>query len=170
MAQSKRPKPRIILFDANHLNIATNPANPPPPASTILLAARQQTKAAWEAFEAAENALVMTDEEVHAEVLNYISSLRPRCATNPETEAEKARLTSRIHVPRIETTEACCQELEINAQALENATFKKPVTMEAQATMEIDLVVIRSCLATTREIVRTAQIQLDQARRTLNSS
>jgi hypothetical protein len=169
MAQSKRPQPRTILFDATHFNIAINPAKPPPPASTTLLAARQQTNAAWEAFEAAENALVQTDEEVRAEVLNYISSL-PRRATNPAIEAEKAHLTSRIHVPRIETTETCCHELEINAQALEDAAFQEPETVEAQATMKIDLVMIRSCLAKTREIVRIAQIRLDQARRTLKPS
>lgn len=170
MATNERPAPRTFLFNATHLNITNDPTNQPPPASLNLLAARQHTKAAWEAFEVAENALVRTDEEVHNEVMNYSSTVLRRIATLPEYEEQKVRFTPRIHEPRVAEVEACCRVLETSAQAPEVAANMEPETVEARATMKVDLVVIRSCLETTREILRTVQIQLERARRALDPS
>jgi len=165
MAQNGNPDRRDRLFNATHLNIAIDSDRPPPAASTFLLAIRQQTKTAWEAFEAAENRLITLDDDVHAEVLEFISS--HRSATTAQLQVARARLTMRIYEPRITEAESCCYELDKSVGALEEAAVKEPRTVEAQATMKVDMEVIKSSLATTREIIHAAQAQLNGARSVL---
>lgn len=170
MAGNGRPEARIILFDAAHLNITIDPSNPPPPASDTLIAARQQAKTAWEAFEAAENALSRTDDEVQEAIDEYASSIYPQRPAGAGWQAAKARATSRIHPPLIQQIEVCCQELDTAVQALKDAALKEPETVEARATMEVDLEVIQKGLETTREMIRTAHFQLDKVRQVLGLS
>jgi hypothetical protein len=168
MAHNQVPERKDRLFNAPHLNITIDSNNPPPVASDALLAARRQTKLAWEAFETAENAIVRTEEDVHAEVLNYISS-EPRRPTQLQINVENARFTVRICERRIAETEASCQVLERNIQALEAAARKEPRTIEARATLEVDVEVIEKTIATTREMILTAQAQLASARLVLTN-
>jgi hypothetical protein len=58
--------------------------------------------------------------------------------------------------------------LEDTIKALEDAVLKEPVTLEGRVTLEIDVEVMRNCLATTREIVQVAQAQLNDAKRTVD--
>jgi hypothetical protein len=52
--------------------------------------------------------------------------------------------------------------------ALEEAARREPKTLETLAALKIDVVVMRRCLATTRETIGVAQAQLDGARALLN--
>ncbi|KAF2823274.1 hypothetical protein CC86DRAFT_409196 [Ophiobolus disseminans] len=168
MAQHELSERKDMVFDATHLNIPIDLNNPPPSASMSFLKIQQQVKTTWDAFEVVENSLVRLDDNVHAEVLNYISS--HRSATKAQLQVQRARLTVQLHEPRIVQAEGACRELERTARLLEEAARKELTTVEARAALEIDVPVIRNCLATTREIIGVAEAQLNGARVIYNRS
>jgi hypothetical protein len=155
-------------WSAPHLDIEIDPNNPPPTASQSFTEIRQQAENIWNDFETAEKALVPLDDEVHANVLDYISS-HPR-AIAPEIIMERSRITMRIHPPRIAETELRCRELENAITELEQAALREPETVEGRATLELDVGVMRRCLETTRAIIEVAHSQLGKARDMVTNS
>jgi hypothetical protein len=83
---------------------------------------------------------------------------------------ERARITVGLHVPRITEAKCGCRDLETAIEALEKAANEGPTTIEAMATLRIDLGLMKSGLATTQKTIQVAQIQLDQARTSLGLS
>jgi hypothetical protein len=148
-------------WSAPHFEIEIDPNNPPPTASQSFTGIRQQAENIWNNFEAAVKALVPLDDEVHASVLEYVSS-HPR-ATTLEIRMERSRITMRLHPPRIAELELRCRELENAITELEQAALREPETVEGRATLELDVGVMRRCLATTRAIIEVAHSQLGKA-------
>jgi hypothetical protein len=105
---------------------------------------------------------VQIDEDVNEKILNYVSS--HQCATAQELNVERSRVTIRIHGPQIAKTESCFQEMADMVKVLEQAALREPETIEGRAMLDIDVGVMRGCLATTREIIQVAQTQLERAR------
>jgi hypothetical protein len=66
----------------------------------------------------------------------------------------------RLYPPRIAESKLPCQELVKTIIALEQSALKESETVEAQATLEIDIDIMRKCLATTWVIIEAAGIQL----------
>jgi 7,8-dihydro-6-hydroxymethylpterin-pyrophosphokinase len=76
----------------------------------------------------------------------------------------------RLHPPRRSETELRCQELAKAIIGLEQAAIREPETVEARATLAIDIEVMRRCLTTTQAIIEVAHIQLRKAEDMLTSS
>jgi predicted transport protein len=153
---------------AAHLNIAIDPNYPPPKISTTFSSIRQKVRSTWENFEAVEERLVRLDEEVHNELLKYISAHQR--ATPQQVQVKKNRLTICMYEPPITEAETCSRELERGIGDLEEAAKKEAETVESRATLEIDIGVMRNCLKTTRDIVDAARVQFEQARKSLEVS
>jgi hypothetical protein len=150
----------------SHLDISINSLHPLPAASQAFTQIREQTTTAWDDFETAENLVVQLDDEVDTDILEYVA-LHPRVDA-PDLKIKKAHFTIHRYEPRIEGAETRCQQLEDNIKALEDAALKEPETLEGRVTLEIDVEVMRKCLATAREIVQVAQVQLTKAKVILN--
>jgi hypothetical protein len=155
-------------WSAPHLEIDIDPNNPPPTASQSFIDIRQQGANIWAKFEASEKALIPLDDEVNAEVLNYVSSHPHAKAT--DIRVERSRITMRLYLPRIAENELRCQELVKAIIALEQSALKEPETVEARATLEIDIDIMQRCLTTTRVIIEVAGIQLAKAEDMLKDS
>lgn len=153
---------------ASHLEVTIDPNNPPPTASPAFTTLREKVENIWKEFEAAENALTELDDDVNNEVLDWVSSHQR--ATGPEVRKERTQITTRLHEPRIAEAERCWRDLEAAFKALREAAVKEPETIEAQATLEIDVKVMSDSLGTVRDIIEVAQIQLDAARSMLITS
>jgi hypothetical protein len=151
---------------ASHLEVELDPNNPPPHASPSFVEIRQQASSIWKAFEAAENDLVQLDDKVLEQILEYISSHQR--ATAEELEVERSRITIQIHQPRIVEAVSRCQELEEMVTLLEQAALREPETVEARATLKIDVGVMRKVLETTQKTIQVAQIQMNKAIAMLN--
>jgi hypothetical protein len=153
---------------AAHLDITIDPNNPPPEMSIAFASIRQNVHSTWEKFEAAEEHLARLDEEVHNELLNYISSHQH--ATPQQVQAKKNSLTIRMYESPIAEAETCYRELERGIKDLEEAARKEAETVEGRATLELDIKVMKNCRKTTREIIDAARMQFDQARKSLKTS
>lgn len=151
---------------ASHLEIAIDSNDPPPAATLAFTNLRQQVQDIWQNFETAEKELIHLDDRVNEQVLEYVSG--HRCATGPELKIERARFTTRLYESPVVEAEACCDELENAISALEEAAQREPKTLEGRATLELDIEVMRKNLATTRDILHVAHVQLQQARSILN--
>jgi hypothetical protein len=128
----------------------------------------QQTADLWKKFEAAEKALISIDDELNAEVLDYVSS-HPRIKAT-DIQMERSRITMRLHPPRTSETELRCQELAKAIIGLEQAAIREPEAVEARATLAIDIGVMRRCLTTTQAIIEVAHVRLCNAEDMLISS
>jgi hypothetical protein len=155
--------PRSI---AHHLDIEIDPNNPPPAASPLLTKTIELVEKSWNKFEDAEAMLPPLDDLVNAEALDYVSAHRR--ATKREIEEEKARIIDRLYPPRLQQAYESCREFELAIAALEEVANKEPETLQGRAAFELDLDVMKKCLATTREIIQVAQNQLNGVRARLN--
>jgi hypothetical protein len=159
------PKPGRSI--TSHLDITIDSLNPLPAVSQGFTRIREQATIAWTNFETAEVLVVQLDDKVDTDILNYVT-LNPRVNAS-DLRLKKAHFTIFRYEPRIQEAQTRCHQLEDTIKALEDAALKEPETLEGRVTLEIDVEVMRSCLATTREIVQVAQAQLNEAKRTVNS-
>lgn len=166
MTREKSTQPLLGRSIASHLEITIDSNDPPPPATLAFTNLRQQVQDIWQKFEAAEKVLIPLDDRVNEQVLEYVSGHRR--ATGPELKIERARVTTRIYEAPVVEAEACCDELDNAIPALEKAAQKEPKTLEGRATLELDIEVMRKTLATTRDILHVAHVQLQKARSILN--
>ncbi|KAF1841576.1 uncharacterized protein K460DRAFT_409036 [Cucurbitaria berberidis CBS 394.84] len=151
-----------VTFRAAHLDVMVDLNNPRPPVSETFYSLRQQVNTTWHELEAAEGHLVALDDTIDAEMLSYVSANQK--ATMQQVWAERYRITIQKYAPAIDEAEKCCSELTGGIQALEKAAHGESQTLEGQATLEIDIDVMRNCLDTTKNIIEAGRAQLEQAR------
>lgn len=150
-----------VTFRAGHLDITHDLKHPLPPSSESFRALRAKVKILWQVFEKAGEALVSVDDSILKEVLAYRAA-HPR-STNAQLLQERFHRVAATYEPLITKAELYCSELSDGIAALEEAATKEAETVEARATMEIDLPIFKTALATTLDIIAVAKVQLAQA-------
>jgi hypothetical protein len=168
MSSTETPERQTGNRIVTHLDITINLDNPPPAASQSFAKTHHQVTTTWEKFESAANMSFNLTS-----MSSTMSSITFYHVSTPLYGRFKAKkLASRYiftsHEPRIEQAESCCQYLDIAIKKLQEAALKESEVMEDRAALEIDVGVMRKCLATTREILEVAQAQLGQSRSSLS--
>lgn len=153
---------------ASHLEITIDSNNPPPAASQAYIDVRQHVASLWTSFEAAESSLLPLDDDINQGIREWLPT-HPK-VTGPEIRMERARITLRLYVPRIEEADTCWGNLKEGIKTLEEAAKNEPETIEGRATIEIDIKVMNDNLGTVQQIIQCAKVQLEKAKALLKST